>query len=297
MAPSASIIFPTRDRRDYLAVALASVAPQARAHGAEILVVEDDPADPETARAGRATRRALRRPRPRRCGINRRAQHGHRPGRGRPARAARRRRRGLARLARGAARAARASTPEHEALGGPIRARLEQHQPARLRARAAADHDARPRPGRPRRRRRVGREPGPAPRGARARSAASTRALDLGGDEEDWQRRLRAAGGRIRYVAAAGVDHRRAGARRPARPRSPRAALPPRPRTPGATTRCKRAEPPLARRAARARRLRLAHRPPPLRQRDRAGRAHRRAAAGGAQAEPARRRGSRADPD
>ena len=37
-------------------------------------------------------------------------------------------------------------------------------------------------------------------------------ALGGAGDEEDWQRRLRAAGGRIRYVAAAGVDHRRAGA-------------------------------------------------------------------------------------
>ena len=32
------------------------------------------------------------------------------------------------------------------------------------------------------------------------------------GDEEEWERRLTAAGGRIRYVAAAGVDHRRAGA-------------------------------------------------------------------------------------
>ena len=31
------------------------------------------------------------------------------------------------------------------------------------------------------------------------------------GDEEDWQRRLRAAGGRVGYVAAAGVDHRRTG--------------------------------------------------------------------------------------
>jgi hypothetical protein len=31
------------------------------------------------------------------------------------------------------------------------------------------------------------------------------------GDEEEWQRRLRAAGGSIRYVAAAGVDHRRTG--------------------------------------------------------------------------------------
>ena len=32
------------------------------------------------------------------------------------------------------------------------------------------------------------------------------------GDEEDWQRRLRAAGGSVGYVAAAGVDHRRTGA-------------------------------------------------------------------------------------
>jgi GT2 family glycosyltransferase len=31
------------------------------------------------------------------------------------------------------------------------------------------------------------------------------------GDEEDWQRRLRTAGGSVGYVAAAGVDHRRTG--------------------------------------------------------------------------------------
>src|SRR3954451_13712414 len=48
MSPSASILVPTRCRRASLAVALASVAPQAAAHGAEIVVVEDDPADPET---------------------------------------------------------------------------------------------------------------------------------------------------------------------------------------------------------------------------------------------------------
>jgi GT2 family glycosyltransferase len=29
------------------------------------------------------------------------------------------------------------------------------------------------------------------------------------GDEEDWERRYAAAGGRIRYLAAAGLDHRR----------------------------------------------------------------------------------------
>src|SRR5215212_4471356 len=50
MPPPASLLFPTRRRREYLAVALASVAPQAAAHGAEIVVVEDDPADPETER-------------------------------------------------------------------------------------------------------------------------------------------------------------------------------------------------------------------------------------------------------
>ena len=36
-------------------------------------------------------------------------------------------------------------------------------------------------------------------------------ARELYGDEEEWQRRLKAGGGRIRYVAAAALDHRRAG--------------------------------------------------------------------------------------
>src|SRR4051812_12859675 len=48
MAPTASIIFPTRRRREYLAVALASVAPQASEHGAEIVVVEDEAEDADT---------------------------------------------------------------------------------------------------------------------------------------------------------------------------------------------------------------------------------------------------------
>ena len=48
MPPAASILIPTRRRREYLAVALASAAPQAAEHGAELIVVEDDPADPET---------------------------------------------------------------------------------------------------------------------------------------------------------------------------------------------------------------------------------------------------------
>src|SRR3954452_22530971 len=45
---TASICIPTSARRDYLAVALASVAPQAAAHGAEIVVVEDAVADTAT---------------------------------------------------------------------------------------------------------------------------------------------------------------------------------------------------------------------------------------------------------
>ena len=32
-----------------------------------------------------------------------------------------------------------------------------------------------------------------------------------GGDEEDWLRRLHAAGGTVMYIAAAALDHRRAG--------------------------------------------------------------------------------------
>ena len=208
MAPPASLLFPTRRRREYLAVALASVAPQAAALGAEIVVVEDDPADAETERivAGHGGRYlALGAPR----GIN---------------------------VARNAAidaasgellclldddvevwpgyleamLSAAAAHPGHEAFGGPIRPRLEG---ARLRA--------------------CGREPLPITsldlgpedrdaefawganlafrRGALERIGRFDPALGGAGDEEDWQRRLRDAGGRIRYVAAAGVDHRRAG--------------------------------------------------------------------------------------
>jgi len=206
---SASILFPTRARRDYLAVALTSVAPQAAAHGAEIVVVEDgagDAASERLAAAHGARYVALGSPR----GLN------------------------VARnTAIEAARAdllcfldddvaawpgwlaalltAAAAHPDHEAFGGPIRARLEG---TNLHA--------------------CGREPapvttldlGPDDRDAElvwganltVRRAALDRvgwfdpARSGPGDEEEWERRLRAAGGRIRYVAAAGVDHRRTGA-------------------------------------------------------------------------------------
>lgn len=203
MAPPASIVFPTRNRRDYLAVALASVAPQAAAHGAEIVVVEDDAEDAPTralveGHGGRYV--ALGTPR----GINvaRNACVAHSTG-------------ALvcfldddvevwpgwlgALLAAGG----------HEALGGPIRPRIDSNLHA------------------------CGREPLPVTaldlggedreadfvwganmalrRSALARIGPFDERLGGAGDEEDWQRRLRAAGGSVGYVARAGVDHRRVG--------------------------------------------------------------------------------------
>ena len=209
MPPVASILIPTRRRREYLAVALASAAPQAAEHGAELIVVEDDPADPETEQLA--------------------AQHGARyeaHGETRGLNATRNTAIALAQSDLlcfldddaeawpgwlGALLTAAAEEPEHDAFGGPIRAQLEG---TNLHA--------------------CGREPppvttldlGPDDRDAEfvwganltLRRRALERAgdfdpgLDLYGDEEDWQRRLKAAGGRIRYVAAAGVDHRRTGA-------------------------------------------------------------------------------------
>ena len=209
MAPSASILFPTRGRREYLAVALRSVAPQAAAHGAEIVVIEDDAADPETERlvtahGGRYV--ALGEERGINVARNAAVEAAAAdllcfidddveawPG-------------WLAAMLEGARR-----NPEHEALGGPIRPRLE-------------DTNLHP----------CGREPLPVTsldlggadadaefvwgsnltirRSAIARVGPFDVALPAGGgDEEQWLRRLKDAGGRIRYVAAAGVDHRRVG--------------------------------------------------------------------------------------
>jgi GT2 family glycosyltransferase len=199
-----SICFPTRRRRAYLAVALASLGRP----DAEVVVVEDGPEDAATAALA--------------------ASHGARYlalGGERGINAARN---AAVAASRGelvcfldddvavwpgwldALRDA-AAADDAEAFGGPIRPRLEG---SRLRA--------------------CGREPLPVTaldlgpedreaefvwganmalrRGALERVGPFDEALGGAGDEEDWQRRLRAAGGRIAYVAAAGVDHRRAGA-------------------------------------------------------------------------------------
>jgi GT2 family glycosyltransferase len=208
MAPSASILFPTRRRRDYLAVALASVAPQAVEHGAEVIVVEDDPVDPDTeGLVWRHGGRYFAHGAPRGINVARNtaidAAYGSLlcfldddvevwPD-------------WLAALL-----AAAEACPEHEAFGGPIRPRLEgtnlhacgrESLPVTALDLGAADLDAE----------HVWGANMALRRGALERIGRFDPALGGAGDEEDWQRRLRAGGGRIRYVARAGVDHRRVG--------------------------------------------------------------------------------------
>jgi GT2 family glycosyltransferase len=197
----ASICFPTRRRREYLAVALASVAPQAAEH--EIIVVEDEAEDPATrtlAERYGARYVALGGPQ----GIN----------------------------------VARNACVEHAT--GELICLLDDDVrvwPGWLQALLESDGDARGGPIRPVfegvRFRSCGREPLPITaldlgpddtdadflwganlaftRAAFATAGPFNPALAGSGDEKEWESRLRAAGGRIRYVAKAGVDHRRAG--------------------------------------------------------------------------------------
>ncbi len=204
----AAVVIPTQRRAPYLEVALASIAPQARAAGAEVVVVDDGPDEATRAATERHGARYLRHDAPR--GLN----------------AARNTaleatdaplvcfvdddvavRPGWLDALLGAA----AACPEEVAvLTGPIHVRFEGH---RLRT--------------------CGREGppitaldlGPADRdcdhawGANmaVRRSAIERAgtfdetRELYGDEQEWQARVKAAGGRIRYVAGAALDHRRAG--------------------------------------------------------------------------------------
>src|ERR1700678_1350665 len=69
MPTPASIVIPTRDRLPYLEVALASIAPQASARGAEVLVV-DDSGGSDGARELAARFGARYRAHPRPLGLN-----------------------------------------------------------------------------------------------------------------------------------------------------------------------------------------------------------------------------------
>ncbi|HEY0343836.1 MAG TPA: glycosyltransferase [Solirubrobacteraceae bacterium] len=208
MALTASIIVPTRERAGYLDVALASIAPQAAAAGAELLVVDDgpDPATRDTARRHGARYVAHDVSR----GLNAARNTGIDAARGdllvfvdddvavRPG--------WLAALLDADRRAA----PDVGVLTGPIHARFEDHRlrscgregpPITSQDHGPDDRDVEHAWGANMTVRRTAIE--------RAGRFDETR--ELYGDEQEWQDRVRAAGGRIRYVAAAALDHRRAG--------------------------------------------------------------------------------------
>jgi glycosyltransferase involved in cell wall biosynthesis len=202
-----SVVVPTKDRPDYLEVTLRSLRDQDLAEPYELLVV-DDGSDPGTRAAAHEAGARLLRPRggrgpntARNTGI---AEAGaglialvdddvHAP------------RGWLRAMVEGAAR-----HPEADAYGGPIRARFEGPAPR------SCGREAPPI---------TSLDLGPADRETELvwsanmllRRAAWERVGPLderfstGGDEEEWLRRLRAAGGRVMYLADAALDHRRAG--------------------------------------------------------------------------------------
>lgn len=203
--PAASVVIPTVGRPEYLDVTLASVMPQALAAHAEVIVVNDgaDAGAQRTAAAHGARIVSL----PTRAGVNGARNAGIRAARGElvilldddvevdPG--------WLEAMLRGAR-----DNPEHEVLGGPIRGRLE---------------------GGPRS---CGREPppistydqGPGDRDVTYVFGGNTAfrrtvferigyfrdELSGRGDEEEWVLRYTGSGGRIRYLAEAAIDHRRA---------------------------------------------------------------------------------------
>jgi GT2 family glycosyltransferase len=203
--PTASIVIPTVGRPDYLEVTLASVLPQAKAAGAEVVVVSDG-AGLETSAAATRHGAALV-TLPAQSGVNRARNAGIATARGSliilldddvevaPG--------WLEKMLAGAR-----SNPAHEAFGGPIRPKLEGGGP-----------------------RACGREPPPITafdlgpedrdihyvyganmavrRSALERIGEFADELSGRGDEEEWVRRFTAAGGRIRYLASAAIEHRR----------------------------------------------------------------------------------------
>jgi GT2 family glycosyltransferase len=208
MRPPATIIVPTRHRAGYLDVALRSIAPQAAAAGAEVLVVDDGPDEETRAAAARHGARYVAHPAAR--GLNAARNTGLDEARGallvfvdddvavRPG--------WLAALLA----ADRVAGPDVGVLTGPIRPRFEGHRfracgregpPITSQDFGPADRDVEHAWGANMTLR----------RSAVQRVGRFDEAHVGAGDEEGWQRRLLAAGGRIRYVAAAALDHRRAG--------------------------------------------------------------------------------------
>ena len=206
-APVASVVLPTRGRAAYLEVALASLAAQDLTEPWELIVVDDGSTD--------GTRELLQRRGAR--SIRFEARRGLNSGRNA----------GIAAAAadlvvltdddvsappgwlRAMVEGARRH-PDAEAFGGPIRARFEGPPP-----RGCGREEP------PVTTLDLGTEDVPAEHVWGANMAVRRAAVDRiggfdedlsgGGDEQEWLERLRERGGTVMYLAAAGLDHRRAG--------------------------------------------------------------------------------------
>jgi GT2 family glycosyltransferase len=205
--PALSVVIPTRNRADYLEVLLASIARQRLNAGYEVLVVDDASTDRTTEVAVAGSARYIRHD----------AQRGLNAARNVGARSS------SAELiafldddvevppdwAREMVEGARRH-PDADAFGGPIRARFEGRAPS-----ACGREDP------PITTLDLGPEDSEADavwganmvirREAFRRVGPFDEAISGHGDEEDWLRALRAAGGRVVYLAGAGIDHRRTG--------------------------------------------------------------------------------------
>jgi GT2 family glycosyltransferase len=210
MTPPASIVIPTRGRPDYLAVALASIAPQAREASAELIVVDDSAGLGENAQiAERFSARYLALGAPR--GLNAARNAGIAASNGE-----------LlvfvdddVEVHEGWLAAlldAAAGDPQAGVFTGPIIARLEG---SGSRRRVCG------REGPPITNTDLGTQDRDVDRAWGANMAIRATAFDAvgrfdphrpcwSGDEEEWEQRHLLAGGRIRYVAKAALDHRRA---------------------------------------------------------------------------------------
>jgi glycosyltransferase involved in cell wall biosynthesis len=204
-AVCASIVIPTQGRADYLAVTLASVAGQAERARAEVIVVNDG-AEPQSAEvASRHGARIVSLPERRGANAARNA--------------------GVAAahgelivfidddiLAPegwlGAVLDGAENAPNYDVFGGPIRALLEGGGPRSCGREGAPittldlgseDHDATF----------VWSANMAVRRSAFGRIGPFDETIHGRGEEEDWEQRYTAAGGRIRYLAGAGVEHRR----------------------------------------------------------------------------------------
>ena len=210
MAPAASIVIPTRDRLPYLEVALSSIAPAAARAGAEVLVV-DDAGPSQQARELTERFGARYEPHERPLGLNVARNTGVASSNGELVAFLDDDVRASSSWLQALLRAA-GENPQVDVFTGPIVASLEgraphscgrENPPITTLELGPHDTDARYAWGANMAIR----------RSALERVGPFDVSLEHGGDEQEWQERLRAGtpDARVLYVAGAGVEHRRAG--------------------------------------------------------------------------------------